>query len=101
MVWNLRGALLKKGETESARLADFDFALRARTMRLLATELGTDPDTIAAMIAEADDAILIAQLAERYDQSPETMSARHDDCRARAHAQLVAERVDPSPHRLA
>jgi hypothetical protein len=61
MVWDLRGALLKKGEVESARLDDFEFRLRARTMRLLAEKLGHDPATLTGRIAiESDQAILAA-----------------------------------------
>ena len=43
MVFDLRGALLKKEEAESARLMDFEFRLRARTMRLLAARIGLLP----------------------------------------------------------
>ena len=39
MAWNLRAALLKKEEFESARLAEFDYRWGARTMRLLAAAL--------------------------------------------------------------
>ena len=35
MAWDLRAAMLKKQEVESARLAEFDYRWRARTMRLL------------------------------------------------------------------
>ncbi|WP_241212717.1 hypothetical protein [Sphingomonas sp. ABOLG] len=40
MAFDLRAALLKKAEVETARLVDFEFRLRARTMRLLAADRG-------------------------------------------------------------
>jgi hypothetical protein len=93
MVWDLRGALLKKAEVESARLNDFEFRLRARTMRLLAEKIGLDTATLTTRIAvESDQAILAA--------SPE-LAADFDACRAEARRQLIEERGDPTPHKLA
>ena len=97
MVWDLRGALLKKGETESARLADFEFRLRVRTFRLLAAALGEEPDAVAALVARSDDAGVLTALAERHG---EQLQERYAECRAEARRQLVAERGDPSPYRL-
>lgn len=95
MVWDLRGALLKKQEVETARLADFDFRLRARTMRLLAGELGLDVDALVGRIVEADDEAILASLdhPDAYDGF-----ARR---RAIAEEQLKRELGDPAPHRLA
>lgn len=36
MAFGLRTALLRKAEVETARLVEFEFRLRAQTMRLLA-----------------------------------------------------------------
>jgi len=57
MTWDLRGAMLKKAEFESARLAEFDYRWRARTMRLLAGQLdpALSPDEMAAETARRDD----------------------------------------------
>src|SRR3546814_8238077 len=47
MAWDLRRALLKKVEFESARLHDFEFRERARTMKLLATRVSAALETQA------------------------------------------------------
>ena len=52
MAWDLRGALLKKEERETARLMDFEFRLRARTMRILAARLNIPAETLVPRIAE-------------------------------------------------
>lgn len=94
MVWDLRGALLKKQEVETARLDDFEFRLRARTMRLLAVELAIDPDILVTQIAERDDAAILAGFGAGANEA-------YRRVRAVAERQLIAERGDPSPHRLA
>ncbi len=94
MVFDLRGALLKKAEVESARLDDFEFRLRARTMRLLAPLLGVDPDQLVARIAGEPDKAIVASL-------PETARAWYDEARTEARRQLIAERGDPTPYKLA
>ena len=96
MVWDLRGALLKKEEFESARLQNFEFRQRARAMRLLAAELGEDPQRLVVEIAEHDDAAILARLAERHGD----LAERYGRCRSEARAQLIAEIGDPTPHRL-
>jgi hypothetical protein len=101
MVWDLRAALLKKQEVETARLVDFEFRLRARTLRLTAEALGLDPAEWAPRVAEMDDDGLIVALAGRSGMAEGDIRARHAACRAEARAQLVRELGDPSPHRLA
>lgn len=101
MVWDLRGALLKKGEVETARLADFEFRLRVRTARLLAADLGLDADHWgAAAAARAEDA-LRAALAEAGGLSPDELARRWREAEAAARRALIAEIGDPAPHRLA
>lgn len=93
MVFDLRGALLKKEEFESARLADFEFRLRARTMRLLADKIGRPQEELVAQIAlKSDEAILAdnPQLAEHYPAA-----------QAEARRQLIGELGDPTPTKLA
>jgi hypothetical protein len=93
MVFDLGDALRRKGEFESARLDDFEFRVRARTMRLLAERLGIAHEPLVGAIALEDDAHIIADLpgaAEIYPQ-----------CVAEARRQLVGELGDPAPHRLA
>ncbi|WP_157219709.1 hypothetical protein [Flavisphingomonas formosensis] len=103
MVWDLRGALLRKEEKESARLADFEFRLRARAMRLLAERLGPPAEaaSLVAAIARRDDAGILEEIGQdgRIDSS--ALQQAYEMCRAEARQQLTAELGDPSPHRLA
>lgn len=94
MVFDLRGGLLKKGEIESARPDDFEFRLRARTMRLLAPLLGIAPGELVDRVATEPDAAILASL-------PDTARAWFDQARIEAHRQLVEEPGAPTPHRLA
>src|SRR6185369_7192876 len=100
MVFDLRGAMLKKQEVESARLAEFDYRWRARTMRLLAAAL--DPalsgDEMAAETARHDDEAILAGLACRYPKAG--VQKIYDQCRAHARRALIEELGDPTPHRL-
>lgn len=103
MVWDLRAALLKKGEFESARLIDFEFRERARTMRLLAPLVSPDldPRTLVGEIVEGDDRMILGRLLERYPHLEEaTLLRDFAACRAQARRELVAERGDPTPYRL-
>lgn len=100
MAWDLRGALLRKEERESARLADFAFKLRARTFRLLAEALGAEPSAIVPLIATMGDAAILASIAGDFPAwGP--LDRLYDRCRADARAQLIAQEGDPSPYRLA
>ena len=101
MVFDLRGALLKKKERESARLADFTFRLRARTFRALAGEVGLDPVEVAGWTAEGDDALVLERLARATGQDAEPLYRAYVRCEAEARASLAAEFGDPSPYRLA
>lgn len=93
MSFDLGDALRRKGEHETARLDDFAFRLRARTMKLLAERLGRDPAPLVAAIALAeDDAILAAENLSLADYTQALAEARE---------QLIAEHGDPAPHRLA
>jgi hypothetical protein len=100
MVWDLRGALLKKEERESARLMDFAFRLRARTWRLIAEALDDDAEQAARLTAKHDDEGLLALLAQRHPHRAADLTTLYRDCEAAARRQLIAERGDPSPYRL-
>lgn len=93
MVFDLRGALLKKAEVESARLDDFEFRLRARTMRLLAPLVGMPVEELVARIAVEPDAAIIASL-------PEAAHGWYEEARTEARRQLIEERGDPTPYKL-
>lgn len=100
MVFDLRRTLLKKEEIETARLLDFEFCLRARTMRLFATELGMDPDAMVTRIAEHDDAAILDALVGETGRPIAALETIFAACRASSRAQLILERGDPAPHRL-
>jgi len=103
MVWDLRGAMLKKQEVETARLQDFAFRHRARTMRLLAAAIGPDvaaEDLVGEIALRPDEAIL-DRLAARLGMPLRQVAALHAQCAVAARAQLIAEIGDPTPHRLA
>lgn len=97
MVFDLRRALLKKEEVESARLMDFEFRLRARTMRLLAPRLGMAESELLAEVALHDDGGILAGLRPGNPG----IDAQFREAREEARRQLVAERGDPTPHKLA
>lgn len=101
MAWDLRSALLKKQEVETARLVDFEFRQRARTMRLLAEALGLEPATLVRAVAEKGDQPILEDLAEATGLSPSVIAEHYAASRARARAGLIRELGDPAPHRLA
>lgn len=101
MTWDLRSSLLKKEERESARLADFEFKLRARTFRLLALNLGTDAAEVVSLIALGDDEAVLRELAGCFPDKAATLSNLYGRCRSEARAQLISEEGDPSAYRLA
>jgi acyl-CoA reductase-like NAD-dependent aldehyde dehydrogenase len=101
MVWDLRGALLKKEERESARLADFEFRHRARTFRLVADALHTEAGPLVALIAKMDDERALAEVKRMYPASASEIEALYERCMRDARAQLISERGNPAPYRLA
>lgn len=112
MAFDLGNALRRKQEFETARLDDFEFRLRSRRMRLLADwarhrsheTAALDPVWYASRIAELDDRALLLSLAERLAPAgvtPEEVLRRFEGFSAEARRQLIAERGDPTPHRLA
>ncbi len=100
MPWDLPSSLLKKEERESARLADFEFKLRARTFRLLAGALDIAPNAVVPLIASGDDATVLDELAARFPENAPLLHDLHGRLRAEARVQLIAEEGDPSPFRL-
>ena len=100
MMFDLRAALLKKEERESARLMDFAFRLRARTWRLVAEALGADADEVARLTAQLDEDKLAQHFAEAYPERAADLPELQRSCAAEARKALIAERGDPSPYRL-
>ena len=99
MAFDLGKAMAKKGEYESARLADFEFRQRARTFRLMAERLGEEPATLVGRIAQKDDEGILADLVAGGRDAAE-LDVLYRKCSAEARAQLIEERGDPTPHRL-
>lgn len=100
MAFDLRAALLRKEEVESARLMDFEFRQRARTFRLLAEALGVGGDELVSEIALSDDAGILDRLVAERRLDRAELGASYARCRAEAYRQLVGELGDPTPHRL-
>lgn len=101
MVWDLRTALVKKQEVETARLIDFEFRVRARAMRLLAEKLALPPSDLIARVARHPDCQLLAGIAAETTMTLSEIEWHHRRCADEARRQLIAERGDPAPHRLA
>lgn len=101
MAFDLRTALLKKAEVETARLVDFEFRLRARTMRLLAARIGDDADALVGRIVRADDAAIVAELEQARGLPTGALAAEYRRSVSEARAQLIEEVGDPAPYRLA
>jgi hypothetical protein len=101
MVFDLGKAMRRKEEYESSRLEDFAFRRRVRATRMLAVELGRDEAEAARWITAWADPVMLTKLAEMTGESREALAVRYDRCMALAHAELLAERGDPTPHRLA
>ncbi len=100
MVWDLRGALLKKQEVESARLAEFEFRHRVLTFRMLAREMGLDEAEMARRVASSRPDELLAELAASSEMDGEAFDRLYQRIHADARRQLIAEIGDPSPYRL-
>jgi hypothetical protein len=100
MVWDLGRAMRKKEEFESARLMDFEYRLRARTMRLLGQALGLDGARYARETALTSDAEVVAMIAADSGRPLDEIVAAQARCLAQARTQLIGERGDPTPYRL-
>jgi hypothetical protein len=94
-------AMRKKEEFESARLMDFEFRLRARAARLLASSLGVDQAAASSLVASVPETELLNRLAQLASASVDLIWPEYQRCVAEARIQLVAERGDPTPRRLA
>ena len=101
MVWDLHGALLKKQEFETARLLDFEFRLRVRTMRMLADALGLAGDTLVLRIVLESDEAILRDLTRCTGLTESEIDERFRVSEVEARTLLLAERGDPRPYRLA
>jgi hypothetical protein len=99
MVRDLGKAIQKKEEFESAR-ADFEFRQRVRATRLLARSLGVDESSLVKEIAARDEEGVLDLVAVETSRSKDKIAAEFARCLVEVRAQLIAERVDSTPHRL-
>jgi hypothetical protein len=100
MAFDLRRALLRKEEHESARLMDFEFRHRARTFRLMAVALRVDAEAVVKRIAHSDDDGVLAWLAEQSGRGAEQLTKLAGECSVKARKELIREIGDPTPNRL-
>jgi hypothetical protein len=101
MAFDLGSSMRKKEEFESARLMDFEFRSRARATRLLATMIGLDERDASALIAECYEHAVLDRLATMSGRDLAFLSDQYERCLAAARHTLIAERGDPTPHKLA
>ncbi len=102
MAFDLGAMLRRKGEFESARLDDFEFRQRARTVRLFAAQRGVEAEPLLRLTALGDDERLLAALVEGLDEAAaEALVRDWFAARAEAYRQLVEELGDPTPIRMA
>jgi hypothetical protein len=108
-MFDLAKAFAKKQEVESARLDEYWFRHRARTLRLLAEGLAGQMDEpidsrgLAREVAVRTDERILADLRARLVQPMDDREWHRllTLAQAEARRQLVAEYGDPEPHRLA
>ena len=101
MVFDLRHALLKKEERDSARLMEFEFRHRARTFQLLAKAVGVDRDETARQIMRMNDSGVLTWLAQATGCDDSALQGAFAQCAVEARRQLIEEVGNPAPHRLA
>jgi hypothetical protein len=100
MAWDLRAALLKKQEFETAQLLDFEFRHRIRTMRLMAEQLPLNGNELARRTVLEDDESILDDIVAKTGQAPEDVRALYIESFGAARRQLIQELGDPTPHRL-
>jgi hypothetical protein len=100
MVWDLGKAMRKKEEFESARVTDFEYRQRARAARILAQQLGLDEAELARATASHNGGSFLTMIAGMTGQTRGEIAQAYRTCLSVARGQLIAERGDPTPHRL-
>ncbi len=102
MAFDLGAMLRRKGEFETARLDDFEFRQRARTIRLFAARRGIEAEPLLKQTALGDDETLLAALTDGLEAGEAEQLVRDwFVARADAYKQLVEELGDPTPIRMA
>ena len=101
MAWDLRSALLKKHEFETARLLEFEFKQRIRTIRLLAEACGLCPRQMVKLAIRQNDAELLVTMGAAAGLSEVQINERWARAGQEAYRQVLAELGDPRPYPLA
>jgi hypothetical protein len=96
MVWDLRRALLKKDEFESARLTDFEFREMLRAIRLLAEEANVEARPVLHELADKGVDAAHALLAGNEPAAIERAIGRRGPRRGAK----SSPSGDPAPHWL-
>jgi len=100
MVWDLGLAMRKKEEFESERLLNFEFWQRVRATRLFARQLGLNEASLVGEIAVRGSDDVLDLVARDTSRSRDDIATVYKKCLDEARQQLIAERGDPTPHRL-
>ena len=101
MVWDLGLAMRKKEEFESERLMNFEFLQRVRATRLFARKIGLNEASLVGEIAVQGSDDLLDWVAKNTSRSRDEIATVYEQCLGEARQQLIAERGDPAPNRLA
>jgi hypothetical protein len=101
MVWDFGLAMRKKEEFESERLMNFEFLQRVRATRLFARKIGLNEASLVGEIAVQGSDDLLDWVAKSTSRSRDDISTVYEQCLGEARQQLIAERGDPAPNRLA
>ncbi|MCW1987805.1 UNVERIFIED_ORG: hypothetical protein M2348_003555 [Sphingomonas sp. R1F5B] len=100
MAFDLRNALLRKEEYESARLTAFEFAETVRALKAMAADRALHPRPLLDAMVEQGLASALTMIARQAGQSADAVEGAFLRARARARADLIALHGDPSPVRL-
>jgi hypothetical protein len=101
MVWDFGLAMRKKEEFESERLMNFEFLQRVRATRLFARKIGLNEASLVGEIAVQGSDDLLDWVAKSTSRSRDDIGTAYEQCLGEARQQLIAERGDPAPNRLA
>jgi hypothetical protein len=101
MVFDLGRAFWKKEEFESARLMDFEFRQRSRATKNLVQILGLSDNIAAGIVATLTEEASLERLSALSGVPLDAVRVHYAECLVTARAQLIEERGDPTPQRLA
>ncbi|NKJ43217.1 hypothetical protein [Novosphingobium sp. SG720] len=100
MAFDLRNALLRKEEYESARIAAYDFATTVHALKAVAAQWGQHPVPLLDRMVEQGLAAALTMLAGRSGQPGTAVDAQFLRALADARTRWIARHGDPAPVRL-